>query len=211
MANESGIQLFIDAVENCLAPDGSLLMPAFTYSLTKGQVYDVRRTASEVGMISEVFRRRPETVRTRDPIFSFAIAGAQKEWHRATEAVECFGADSVFDKLHRQNAWILWMGCAFNSTFVHFVEKRVGVGYRYDKRFQGVRIPEDGREERCECVYYVRDLSRKTSANSGSSRLASMAWDYCGPAISDGFGVGLCGARIFFAVPPRCLRNERIH
>ena len=163
--NESGIHLFIDTIETCLGPEGTLLMPAFTYSLTKGRVYDVRHTTSEVGMITEVFRRRPETVRTRDPIFSFAIAGAHKEWYRSTESADSFGADSVFGKFHRQNGWILWIGCAFNTTFVHFVEKRVGVSYRYDKRFQGQRILEDGRQEPCQCVYYVRDLTRKTPAN----------------------------------------------
>lgn len=165
LGNESGIHLFVDTLESYLGPEGTLLMPAFTYSLTKGQVYDVRNTASDVGMITEVFRRRPESVRTHDPIFSFAIAGAHKEWYRLTESVACFGTDSVFDKLHRQNGWILWMGCAFNTTFVHFVEKRIGVSYRYDKRFQGQRILEDGRRECCECVYYVRDISRKTPAN----------------------------------------------
>ena len=165
LGNESGIHLFIDTLETYLGPEGTLLMPTFTYSLTKGHVYDVCKTASSVGMITEVFRRRPKTVRTHDPIFSFAISGAQKERYRAADSVDCFGAGSVFDELHRQNGWILWIGCALNTTFVHFVEKRVGVSYRYDKRFQGRRILEDGREEPCECVYYVRDLARKTPAN----------------------------------------------
>ena len=54
---------------------GTLLVPAFSYSFTKNEDFDVDITPSDVGLFSEAFRQLPGVVRTSHPIFSFSVIG----------------------------------------------------------------------------------------------------------------------------------------
>ena len=65
--------------------------------------------------------------------------------------------------LHKNSGWVVGMGCSFNrATFIHYVEKNLGVDYRYEKQFAGQRILRDGLLQNWKIRYYVRDLSRKS-------------------------------------------------
>lgn len=139
---------------------GTLLMPTFTYSFCKGERYDVQCTPSTVGVLTDYFRKMCGVKRTGDPIFSFAVSGArEKEYLDISDA--CFGDRSVFDRLYKNGAKMLALGCSLHSasTFVHYVEKLAGVPYRFDKIFSGV-IVDDGIAREHRCTYFVRYLDR---------------------------------------------------
>ena len=166
-SKEERIDLLIEAIEHAIGRDGTLVVPAFSYSFTKGEAFDLASTASAVGMVSERFRTRPGVVRTSDPIFSFACRGPRAQELCGLPVGECFGAESVFAALHRMNAHIVELGCSLTrgGTFVHYVETSHGVDYRYPKVFSGVAIsPRDERNE-CSVVYNVRDLTRRSDAD----------------------------------------------
>lgn len=164
--NKRGIHNFIDAMQDYLGVNGTLILPTFTYSFTKGETFDVHHTPSRVGLITEEFRTRPEVLRSPDPIFSVSVSGKNQERYGKCDSYECFGRGSIFEMLHRDSAWIMGMGCSLNSaTLTHYVEKCVGVDYRFEKKFTGQRIPADGKTENHEVSYYVRDLSRQTDIN----------------------------------------------
>ena len=167
MSDERRLDLVIETVLSVLGPQGTLVMPAFTYSFTKGEPFELRRTPSTVGMITERFRAWPEVSRTADPIFSFAIRGPLAPELCALPTTECFGPESVMAALHRLNCLILCVGCPLSrgGTFVHYVEKFHGVNYRYDKTFSGTIVWPDGRSTTNTVVYYVRDLARKSGAD----------------------------------------------
>ena len=164
------IHALLDALEEFLGPEGTLVLPTFTYSFTKGEVFDRRSTPSTVGMITEIFRLRPGVVRNADPIFSMAASGAAREEFAQTSGRECFGSESTFALLRRRNAWIAGFGCIFNTTFVHYVEKCFGVDYRFEKSFPGTLVDTDGSNRQTEASYYVRDLNRKSDSNLGRLR-----------------------------------------
>jgi aminoglycoside 3-N-acetyltransferase len=169
MPNEQRLDLLIEAVEAALGDDGTLVIPAFSYSFTKGEPFDIDKTPSAVGMVSERFRNQPGVHRTADPIFSFACRGPLAQELCAIPVKECFGAQSVFAFLHRCNAHIVDLGCSMNrgGTFVHYVETAYGVAYRYKKAFSGTVISRTGEAAECSIVYNVRDLTRRSDADLG--------------------------------------------
>jgi len=169
MPNEQRLDLLIAAIEAAIGGDGTLLMPAFSYSFTKGEPFDICNTPSAVGMVSERFRAQPGVHRTSDPIFSFACRGPLAQELCAIPVKECFGAESVFAALHRLNAHIVDLGCSMTQggTFVHYVETTHGVDYRYNKVFSGTVISPNGQTGECSVVYNVRDLTRRSDADLG--------------------------------------------
>ena len=167
MPDEQRIDLLIDTLEAALGPRGTLVMPAFSYSFTKGEVFDVRHTPSTVGMVTERFRTRPAVCRSTDPIFSFTAKGPAAHELCSLPVQECFGEESVFAMLHRRNAHIACLGCSLSSggTFIHYVETSRAVDYRYNKTFSGTIAWPDGRFTSASVIYYVRDLKRKSEAD----------------------------------------------
>ena len=167
MPSEQRLDLLIEAMEAAIAPGGTLVIPTFSYSFTKGEPFDVLRTGSMVGMVSERFRTMRRVCRTSDPIFSFACRGSRAAEFCAAPTQECFGRQSVFGLLHRSNAHIVDLGCSMNrgGTFVHYVETAHGVTYRYNKSFSGTLITSDRQRHACSVVYNVRDLTRKSEAD----------------------------------------------
>ena len=166
MPNEQRLDLLIEAIETAIGGDGTLVMPAFSYSFTKGEPFDICNTPSAVGMVTERFRTRPGVRRTSDPIFSFACRGPMARELCALPVNECFGAESVFGTMHRRNADIVCLGCSMSrATFVHYVETVHGVDYRYRKAFSGTVISANGKTAECSVVYNVRDLARRSDAD----------------------------------------------
>jgi aminoglycoside 3-N-acetyltransferase len=143
-------------------PAGTLILPTFTYSLCEGEEFDVERSPSTVGALTEHFRLLPGVRRTMDPIFSVAVRGELPDgWERRLFSVgdsDCFGAESVFAYLLECRAKLLFFGVGFEScTFVYHVEQRLGVPYRYFKDFRGL-VRTDSEAVPVTARYFVRDL-----------------------------------------------------
>jgi aminoglycoside 3-N-acetyltransferase len=155
----------LDTVLNGLAdavPDGALVLPTFTYSFTRGDAFDVERSPSTVGGLGEHFRAMPGVRRTPEPIFSTALgAPLEPPWEERLMGVgdkDCFGPDSVFAWLLERGGLIAFLDVPFQvCTFIHHVEQRLGVAYRYRKAFEGEVIA--GAERRhVRAHYLVRHL-----------------------------------------------------
>jgi aminoglycoside 3-N-acetyltransferase len=167
VTNGQRLDLLIEAIEAAMGRDATLVMPVFSYSFPKGEVFDICNTPSAVGMVTERFRTRPGVLRTSDPILSFACRGPRAQELCAIPVKECFGAESVFAALHRMNAHIVDLGCSLSrgGTFVHYAETAHGVNYRYNKVFAGTVIFANGHAGECSVVYNVRDLTRRSEAD----------------------------------------------
>jgi len=161
MTPEQRFDVLFDALEAVLGPEGTLVLPTFTYSFTKGERFDPATTPSTVGLLTEAFRTRPGVRRSRDPIFSVAARGRLADQFAGAATDDCFGPKSAFALLAQHDAWLACLGCSFRLTFTHYVEQAAGVDYRYFKTFTGVRVDEEG-EATTSVRYFVRDLDRKT-------------------------------------------------
>lgn len=148
-------QAFMDIVGH----EGTLVMPTFSYSFCNKEIFDVDNTPSTVGVLTEHFRTQPGVARTVHPIFSVAVWGKRRE-EFLNIGKDSFDAESIFGRLHRANAKLVFFGASFESaTFVHYIEQARGVPYRYMKTFDGT-IRANGSEYPAAATYNVRYLDK---------------------------------------------------
>lgn len=197
LAAAARIDMLIDAVLAALGSDGTLVMPTFTYSFTRGEDFDPAASPSTVGAVTERFRRRPGVRRSANPLFSVAAFGRLAPDFAASAAEDCFGPGSAFDLLLHHDGVIACLGCALDRiTFVHYVEQREKVDYRYLKRFEGA-ILRDGAREAAAVDYLVRDLSRETPTDLGRLAERLRATGRLRSAPVGRFGLAVVAARDF--------------
>jgi aminoglycoside 3-N-acetyltransferase len=153
-------EAFLGAFRAVLGPDGTLVLPAFTYSYTKDEVFDPASTppTPAMGTLPNALWRHPDAVRSLDPIFSvIAFGGGARELIAQAGADDCFGPRSLYARLLERDAAMLNIGIASHSSLIHHVEQVNGVPYRSIKRFHGItRV--DGEERESEVAYNVRSL-----------------------------------------------------
>lgn len=157
---EEFLDAILSAFLNVLGWEGALILPTFTYSFCKGEIFDVKNTPSTVGILTEHLRKKKESIRSMEPIFSCAGIGRRSEDILNGPGDECFGSDSVFDRLYKLNGKLMLFGRPFDITYTHYVERFFGVSYRFDKVFSGTVIDENGNTSNKKVTYYVRYLDR---------------------------------------------------
>lgn len=154
---------FIEVLQEAI-PNGTLILPAFTYSFCKGEKFNVKKSRSTVGSLTEHFRKKENVLRTRHPIFSVAIWGNKNGFLDIGK--DSFDEESIFGKLHKKNAKLLFLGAPFRScTYVHYIEQMHGIPYRYIKPFRGSVIDEDGVDYEDECTFFARYLDCNVEFN----------------------------------------------
>jgi aminoglycoside 3-N-acetyltransferase len=138
---------------------GTIIVPSFTYSATKGETFNPELTRSEIGLFSETFRRMCGVLRSHHPIFSVCCFGKDSDKFLDANLSDCFGPGTFFDLVHQHNVKLITLGCGLERiTFVHYLEQKLGVGYRYFKNFPySINI---GNANKTGSVrYFVKDLN----------------------------------------------------
>ncbi|MBZ7938432.1 aminoglycoside N(3)-acetyltransferase [Campylobacter sp. W0014] len=155
------LKALIECFFEVIGKDGTLVMPTFTYSFCNNEVYDKLNSKCTVGALNEFFRLQQGVKRTNDPIFSFAVKGNKEELF-LKETTSCFGKNSVYDELTKNNAKaILFGGEHLGFTYFHYIEEKAKITYRYHKTFKGNIIDENGIQIDKEIQFFCRDLTRK--------------------------------------------------
>lgn len=150
-----------------IGANGTVVVPTFSYSFTKGEDFDPAATPGDVGLFSESFRTTPGVQRSHHPIFSVAAWGRQATRFAGSRIDDCFGEGTAFDLLMACDAKIVCLGCDISRvTFVHYVEQARKVSYRYMKTFHG-RVIRAGHPEPQATSYYVRDTSIRSECELG--------------------------------------------
>ncbi len=148
------LKIFIEII----GPGGTLIVPTYSYSYCKNEIYDPLRTPSDVGEFTNYFLGVPGVQRSLDPIFSIAGIGPHVEKIIANLPRDCFGRDCVYGRLKKMKAKICNIGVGFRyATFIHHVEQMCGVPYRFRKLFFGQTVYGD-RLEKEAWIYNVRML-----------------------------------------------------
>jgi aminoglycoside 3-N-acetyltransferase len=117
----------IDFLLEYLGPEGTLAMPTHPkLALREGRLtYDVRRSPSQVGLLTELFRRRRSTLRSRCPIAAAAAMGARAqeltEGHARSWAPH--DENSPYGRLAELEGQALCIGVPLNRmTILHVAE-----------------------------------------------------------------------------------------
>jgi aminoglycoside 3-N-acetyltransferase len=142
-----GAQAVVLALEEALGPDGTLVMPTHSYTLTNPrwwcnpavpepwfEVIEAEMPAFDpdltpttgMGAIPECFRRQPGTVRSRHPMISVCARGPRAAVVAAPESItDTHGEGSPLARLYEVGAWVLLLGVGHTrNTSLHLAERR---------------------------------------------------------------------------------------
>lgn len=122
----------IAVLQSTVGSNGLLMMPTMTFSGTAVQyarslvVFDVMRTPSRMGLLSELFRRSQGVVRSIHPTHPVAIWGAEASAVAANHhlaSTPC-GTGTPFEALLKRQGKIVLLGTDINVlTFYHLLEE----------------------------------------------------------------------------------------
>lgn len=124
------IDTFIEAV----GPEGQLLMVSLPYRnasldwLQSGRRFDVRKTPSMMGMVSEVFRRRAGVQRSLHPTHPVLVLGPRTERFIAAhpDCVHPCGPGTPFDEVAKADGKVVFFNVPlYTFTFFHYLEHLV--------------------------------------------------------------------------------------
>jgi aminopeptidase-like protein/aminoglycoside N3'-acetyltransferase len=144
-------ELLYSAMREVVGSEGTVLMPAFSFSFCKNEDFDPQTTPSIQGGWSsslefiEYFRRLPEVVRSYDPNFSVAGSGPKAERLLTQLPNTSYGKDCLYERLLKDGGKVCGIGVGLAETpFLHYVEEAGGVPFRYKKLFTG-QIAQNGK------------------------------------------------------------------
>lgn len=148
---DGGADTVIDAVLATVGRTGTMLVPTLTgselLSPDNPPRFDPRRTPSWTGRVPEMFRHRPDAIRSLHPTHSVAAIGAdalsltQDHLDSITpcDQLSPYGRLAVC-----KDGYILFIGVGHESnTTLHHVEEMAGVAYHLQKAFARAEIVID--------------------------------------------------------------------
>lgn len=152
--------LFINKLQKKIGVEGTLLIPTFNWDFCKGIPFDYEYTPSKTGALGNCALKRNDFLRTKHPIYSFAVWGKDAKMLVEKQFDNSFGIDSIFDYMCKVSAkaLIIDLPTLAGLTFIHHIEQVVGVPYRYEKVFEAPYIRKDRKKVMKQCTMYVRDL-----------------------------------------------------
>ena len=165
-ARKKGINLSPDDILEsflvALGPNGTLLLPLFNFDFTTNKIFDIRNTPSQMGALTEVARKREESVRTGHPIYSFAVLGMETYQFAEIDNQSGYAKDSPFGILHKLQGKIASLDLEDQNsmTFYHYVEESLNVDYRYFKEFPGQYFDSNGVQSERTYKLFVRGVER---------------------------------------------------
>ena len=160
---EDAFKAIFGAFRDILGDSGTLIVPTFSLSFCKCEPFDPGTTPSFCGVFPEMLRQIPDSIRSSDPLFSVAAIGPRARELTEDTPRDCFGRGSFWERLLESNGMICNLNRDAGATFVHYIEKLLGVEYRYDKLFTGTVVIE-GQEAGTSAVYFCRDLNNPDTA-----------------------------------------------
>ena len=122
----------ISLLKEMVGEEGTLLMPTFSFNgsqyryVQNQRVFDVKRSPSQVGLLTELFRRTKGVVRSFHPTHSIAAWGMQsKELVSEHHLDTAFGEKSPICKMRKYNGLVAGIGVnpKYCFTLYHVAEE----------------------------------------------------------------------------------------
>ncbi|MBU0729458.1 MAG: AAC(3) family N-acetyltransferase [Proteobacteria bacterium] len=197
--------VILDAIFDVIGPTGTLVVPTFTYSFPKGQVFDPDMTPSNCGIFTEFVRSLPNACRSEDPSISVASIGQMAKLLTADAPENSYGSNCFFERFLEVGGKVCNMNFDAGSTFLHYVERKLKVPYRFDKSFEGI-VVKRGNSYHRRSTLWVRYLSSDDTQAvfEPFDKLASQQGIYRRHRVGRGF-IGVISAQDTFDLLRRTL------
>ena len=144
---DGGPESVVDALLQAIGPQGTLVVPTFTYP-TAGNpefVFDPAHTPSQMGAISEAARRRPQAHRSIHLAHSIAAIGALAQTIATSGGASGWDAHSPMGQVFNRNGRYLLLGVPYqNLTAMHLCEVWLELPYREPRIAEGRMRQPDG-------------------------------------------------------------------
>lgn len=155
------VRQIIDCFLNIIGASGHVVMMSMAYTgssydyLQMGEPFNVQRTISRMGIITESFRRREGVLRSANALHPILAVGPRAEWLIADhdKIMHSCGRGSPFEKLLQLNSKVLFFDVSFLSlSFLHYLEdlyeRCAPVKVYRDELLESVIIDTNGEKRR---------------------------------------------------------------
>jgi aminoglycoside N3'-acetyltransferase/acyl carrier protein len=169
-----GPQQIIDCILNVIGNSGNLLMVSMAYTgstedyLKAVETFDVIKTESSMGIITEIFRRKKDVVRSLNPAHPILVFGpdAKRIISDHDKTMYSCGKGSPFEKILELNAKALFFDVPFRTmTFFHYLEDKFRDSspvQLYDDEPLGCTVIDSmGKEMRAKTYVFSKEARQK--------------------------------------------------
>lgn len=157
----------LNGIMSRIGEEGTLLIPTYNWDFCEGKGFDYYYTRCKTGTLGTAALSRSDFIRTKHPIYSFAVSGRDARQLFQMDNISSFGSNSPFAYLHHKNAINVLIDVDYKNsfTFTHYAEEQTGlpVPYRFLKSFTGYYTDENGITMEKTYTMLVRSYELKTS------------------------------------------------
>lgn len=162
------IEEYFETIVECffevVGEEGTLVVPTHTTQVGHHKVpFILEETRPSTGLFPEHIVKRPDSVRSLHPIYSYCAIGKRKHEICGNVSQSNFGIDSPCDRMHNLNAKGVLLGIvpmgenSRSLSIIHYVEARFNPPYVYNKLID-VDVYASGKKVRGPFAITVRYL-----------------------------------------------------
>ena len=141
-----GAETVIDALLETVGVEGTVMVPTFG---PPSEVFDPKKSATNLGSVPQAFWKRRKAVRNRHPLASVAVIGEKAQWLVAGHESEVLahGENTPYARLAELGGKILLLGVDQDrSTFLHVAETLTRQPYL--RTSKGAYIDDSGKVQK---------------------------------------------------------------
>ncbi len=151
--------MLIETMLEAVGPDRTLMLPAYTYTYARTRSYSPLHSIPETGVLPQACLRSFDWVRTASALNSFLCVGPRARDLARIRGATLWGEDSLKGALEKTRARMVTLGIPWKDSlgYLHRIEEKAQVPYRYYKTFNGEWIDDTGTQPWKETMY-VRSM-----------------------------------------------------
>ena len=154
--------IIINSFLDLIGDNGTMLMPLFNFTdFIENKFFSIRNSKSMMGILTERFRIDYKVLRTKHPVYSFAVIGKDANKFKK-DNFSAYGKESPFQVLKDLNGKIAILDLSEQKsmTFYHHIEELNNVEWRYHKIFEGIYEDFENKKSKQKYSIFVRDLDK---------------------------------------------------
>lgn len=165
-SNEERIKVFKKFLENLKNNDIDVFIPTYSYSYTKKEIFDIKNSKSDVGLVTDELRKIDYKKRSIDPLFSYLIY-SKKDFlnHKIPKDYTSFGKNSLIEYMYKNDFYLGVIGTEIRMlTEIHYLEylnkEKFNLDYRYEKDFFGKTMGLNGKIKDTKVTFFCRNIEK---------------------------------------------------